>query len=127
MVSPRGVEVDDKDNVWFGDASGHQIGKFQGLEQLSYIIRPRKMHRLTPRILIRELATFIFSDYAGNKATRFDPKTESFVEYPLPTPESYPLFLDFDSKGRIWYAAGGPSAGKIGVADPGPPQSIRKR
>jgi streptogramin lyase len=128
MVSPRGVEVDGEDNVWFGDAFGHQIGKLDPRTGAVKLYHPPSKNASPYAANIDKRTGYIyFSDYAGNKVTRFDPKTESFVEYPLPTPESYPRFLDFDSKGRIWYAAGGPFAGKIGVIDPGPAQSIRNR
>jgi streptogramin lyase len=123
MVSPRGVEVDGEDNVWFGDAFGHQLGKLDPRTGAVKLYRTPSEHSSPYAANIDKRTGYIyFSDYAGNKITRFDPKTESFVEYPLPTPESYPRFLDFDSKGRIWYAAGGPFAGKIGVVDPGPAQ-----
>jgi streptogramin lyase len=57
------------------------------------------------------------TDFAGNRLTRFDPRTETFVEYPLPHNESYPRFLSIDDKGRIWFAEWWNS--RLGVMDPG--------
>jgi virginiamycin B lyase len=58
-----------------------------------------------------------FSDLVGNNVTRFDPKTEQFVEYPLPTRDAGPKFMDVDAKGRIWFTE--VMGAKIGVIDPG--------
>ena len=33
---------------------------------------------------------------------RFDPRTESFTVYPLPTRVTYTRELDFDRAGRVW-------------------------
>ena len=33
---------------------------------------------------------------------RFDPRTESFTVYPLPTRVTYTRELDFDREGRVW-------------------------
>jgi streptogramin lyase len=38
----------------------------------------------------------------GNRLVRFDPQTESFTIYDLPTPHSGPRRLDVDSEGRVW-------------------------
>jgi streptogramin lyase len=128
MVSPRGLEVDGEGNVWFGDALGHQIGKLDPKTGAVKLYHPPTANAYPYAAVIEKRTGYIyFGDYAGNKVTRFDPKTETFVEYPLPTPESFPRFLDFDSKGRIWYGAGGPYAGKIGVIDPGPAQSTHNQ
>jgi streptogramin lyase len=38
----------------------------------------------------------------GNRLVRFDPRTESFTLYDLPTPHSGPRRLDVDAAGRVW-------------------------
>jgi streptogramin lyase len=50
--------------------------------------------------------------------TRFDPKTETFVEYPFPSRNVNPrLGIGIDPQGRIWYTQF--MNGSIGVLDPG--------
>src|SRR5262245_25067872 len=57
--------------------------------------------------------------YTGQRANvvgRFDPVTQQFKEYTLPTPNSGPHGLQPDRDGNIWYT--GNSAGLIGKIDP---------
>ena len=44
-----------------------------------------------------------FGEYKGGKIGRFDPKTETFKEYPLPGPDPTPYALGFDADGYLWY------------------------
>ncbi|MGH9786033.1 MAG: hypothetical protein ACRD88_17830 [Terriglobia bacterium] len=60
------------------------------------------------------------ADTVGNNITRFDPKTEQFIEYSLPTRNTSVRFMGVDPKGRAWY--GGFWNGIIGVIDPGESQ-----
>src|SRR4030095_14257596 len=57
--------------------------------------------------------------YTGQRANvigRFDPATQQFKEYTLPTPNSGPHGLQADKDGNIWYT--GNAAGLIGKIDP---------
>lgn len=57
--------------------------------------------------------------YTGQRANvigRFDPTTQQFKEYTLPTPNSGPHGLQADKDGNIWYS--GNAAGLIGKVDP---------
>jgi streptogramin lyase len=50
--------------------------------------------------------------------TRFDPRTETFVEYPFPSRNVNPrLGIGIDPQGRIWFTEF--MNGRIGVLDPG--------
>ena len=63
------------------------------------------------------------ADVNGNNITRFDPKTEPFVEYPIPSADAVPRFIDVDSgTGKVWFTEF--FTGKIGVLDPG--DSVRQ-
>src|SRR5437899_12592398 len=56
--------------------------------------------------------------YTGQRANvigRFDPSTQQFKEFALPTPNSGPHGLQPDRDGNIWYT--GNSAGLIGKVD----------
>ena len=57
--------------------------------------------------------------YTGQRANvigRFDPATQQFKEFALPTPNSGPHGLQADKDGNIWYT--GNAAGLIGKIDP---------
>jgi virginiamycin B lyase len=46
-----------------------------------------------------------FSERRGGKIGRFDPKTETFKEFPLPGPEPSPYAIGIDRDHMIWYSA----------------------
>jgi len=46
-----------------------------------------------------------FSERRGGKIGRFDPKTESFKEFPLPGPSPSPYAIGIDRDRMIWYAS----------------------
>lgn len=46
-----------------------------------------------------------FSERQGNKIGRFDTKTETFKEFPLPGPEASPYAIGIDRAGMIWYSS----------------------
>jgi virginiamycin B lyase len=46
-----------------------------------------------------------FTERQGNKIGRFDPKTESFKEFPLPGPEASPYAIGIDRNQMIWYSS----------------------
>jgi virginiamycin B lyase len=119
VLSARGMIVDHEDNVWFGNYYGHTLVKLDPKTGTVKQYHPPTPNATPYGAVIDDTTGYIyFADVNGNHVTRFDPKTEKFVEYPLPTLESYCRFLGVDSKGKVWYAAGGPFAGKVGVIDP---------
>jgi virginiamycin B lyase len=42
-------------------------------------------------------------EFTAGKMARFDPKTQTFTEYPLPGPEPTPYSMGFDADGYLWY------------------------
>lgn len=52
----------------------------------------------------------------ANKVAKFDPASESFSSYDIPTPNSGPLGIASDRSGNIWFAESG--AGSIARIDP---------
>ncbi len=46
-----------------------------------------------------------FTERRGNKIGRFDPKTETFKEFPLPGPEASPYAIGIDRDHMIWYSS----------------------
>jgi streptogramin lyase len=55
---------------------------------------------------------------SGNNITRFDSKTETFTEYPIPQrpDRSYARFIAADVKGRVWFTEY--FGDRIGFVDP---------
>jgi len=105
--------------IWFGNYYGHALVKKDPKTAAVKQYRSPAPNATPYGGVVEDTTGYIyFADVNGNHVTRFDPKTEKFVEYPLPTLESYCRFLGVDSKGKVWYAAGGPFAGKVGVIDP---------
>jgi streptogramin lyase len=51
----------------------------------------------------------------GNKLNKFDPKTMTFTDYPLPAPGRGPRGVDVTTDGKIWFATG---SGHLGRFDP---------
>ena len=50
-----------------------------------------------------------------NVIGRFDPATEAFTQFPLPTPDAKPCGLLVDAEGTVWFSErGGGKLGKIG-------------
>ncbi len=46
-----------------------------------------------------------FSERQGNKIGRFDPKTQTFREFPLPGPEASPYAIGVDRDRMVWYSS----------------------
>jgi len=57
-----------------------------------------------------------FGERSGNKIGRFDPKTETFKEFPLPGPSASPYPMAVGKDGGIWY--GSTDQDLIGRLDP---------
>jgi hypothetical protein len=51
----------------------------------------------------------------GNKLNKFDPKTTTFKDYPLPPPGRGPRGVDASTDGLVWFATG---SGHLGRLDP---------
>jgi streptogramin lyase len=120
IVSARGLVVDAEDNIWFGNFFGHTLAKLDPKTGTVKQYHPPTANATPYGAVVDKKSGYIYyADTVGNHVTGFDPKTEQFVEYPLPSYESYPRFLGLDTKGRVWYGEGGPFQTKIGMLDPG--------
>ena len=69
---------------------------------------------------VRDIAWFSEYDYQSNKVGRFNISTETFEEYPVPTPKSVPHTPIVAKDGRLWMALDGPvdNAAKLVSVDP---------
>jgi len=57
------------------------------------------------RIQVDDDGIVWFSERRGNKIGRFDPRTETFKEFPLPGPEASPYAVGIDRDRMIWYSS----------------------
>ena len=57
------------------------------------------------RLQVDADGTVWFTERRGGKIGHFDPKTETFKEYPLPGPEPSPYAIGIDRNHMIWYSS----------------------
>ena len=56
-----------------------------------------------------------YNEFAANQLVRFDPKTQAFEKFPLPSPRSEVRHMARDARGRVWMALSG--ANKAAVVE----------
>ncbi len=138
---PFGISVDSKDNIWFTAQAANSIVKFDPVKMIfkEYLIPSAKdlpkaewkyspSEKTTPKdvynvfsvgspgaMTIDKNDRLWFVEQIGNKIGVFDPSTEQFTEYDIPTPQSNPYDIAMDSEGNVWFAEW--NAGKIGKLD----------
>jgi copper transport protein len=105
--------VDDK--VWFTDTPDSKIGYFDlTSEEIRLIPLPTKS---IPISLESDLEGNIWIALVDRHVLlRYNPQTNEFIEYTIPTSPAGPAALARDADGNIWFAES--QAGKIGVIDP---------
>jgi virginiamycin B lyase len=103
--SSYGITFDKDGNTWFCVLKKDgKIGRIDAkTEKLTQWSPPTQG---TPqRLSIDSDGMVWFGERTGNKLGRFDPKTETFKEYPLPGPAATPYALIVGKDGGIWYAS----------------------
>ncbi len=139
--SPNGVAIDKKDRVWFTQAAGNNIAVYDPASRVLKEYRipstkdlPESDWKYDPsNKTMPEKSINIYSvggpgnltidkdgvvwavTLLGNSIVRFDPESEEFVEFLLPTKNAQPYDIAADSKGRIWFVE--KNAGAIGYLD----------
>ena len=114
----RGIDVDGQDNIWFGAFFDHKLGMLDSKTGTVKLYQPPTSGATPYGVVVDKRTGYIWiSDFSGNHITRFDPKTEQFIEYPIPSRSAYPRFIDLDQQGRPWFTEYW--NGKIGFLDPG--------
>src|SRR6266849_1049063 len=99
------VRVDAKGNLWFCVLQKDgKIGKIDAkTEKVTQWSPPTQG---TPqRLAIDSDGIVWFGERTGHKIGRFDPKTETFKEYPLPGPAATPYAIIVGKDNGIWYAS----------------------
>lgn len=108
------LKIDDG-KVWFTDTPESKVGYFAPeTEQFKIIPMPVKS---IPIALETDLEGNMWIALADRHSLlKYDPRTEQFQEYALPTNPAGPIALKRDQDGNIWFAES--QGGKIGVIDP---------
>ena len=115
----RGIFVDSQDNVWFAAFDSHKIGKLNAKTGETKFYQP-PTEKAAPYSFVEDTRRGViwFGDLNGNNLTRFDPRTETFIEYPFPSRNvNLRLGIGIDPQGRIWFTEF--LNGRIGALDPG--------
>jgi virginiamycin B lyase len=116
VPSSYGITFDRDGNVWFCVLKKDgKIGRIDAkTEKVTQWSPPTQG---TPqRLAIDSDGIVWFGERTGNKIGRFDPKTETFKEYPLPGPSASPYPMAVGKDGGIWY--GSTDQDTIGRLDP---------
>jgi len=103
--SSYGITFDKDGNVWFCVLKKDgKIGRIDAkTEKVTQWSPPTQG---TPqRLSIDSNGIIWFGERTGNKIGRFDPKTETFKEYPLPGPAATPYAIIVGKDNGIWYAS----------------------
>jgi copper transport protein len=108
------LKLDDS-KVWFTDTPDSKIGYFD--------IKTEQFHIIP--LPVKSIPISLETDNDGNlwialvdqhMLLRYDPISEEFTDYKLPTNPAGPVALTRDQNGMIWFAES--QGGKIGVIDP---------
>jgi len=104
--TPRRLRFDSKGGLWIPSFSESLLAHFD-LETRVFRTWPLPVEPLgsdTPYALAIDQQTDIVWICGTNSDTmiRFEPETEHFTVYPLPTRVTYTREVDFDRQGRVW-------------------------
>jgi len=100
--SPYGLAADDKNNLFLMDFGDEVIARMDA-QTLQTTIYPTPAPRSRPRRAMRDGQGRIwFAEYAANKVAMFDPVKETFKEWDVPTPFTYPYDVFLDKNNDLW-------------------------
>jgi streptogramin lyase len=119
VVNIRGITIDPQDNLWFGDFLGHRLGKMDVKTGAVKFYKPPTPNATVYGETYNPVDGNIWlADMNGNNITRFNPRTEKFTEFPIPSraDRSYARFIATDAKGRVWFTEY--FGDRIGYVDP---------
>jgi streptogramin lyase len=114
--SVYGIYTDSKNNLFFCDFGGENIGKIDA-KTGKLTLFPTPTPRSRPRRgRIDDQDRLWFGEFYGDKIGMFDTRTEQFQEWPVPTPFTAPYDAVRDKNGEIWSA--GMEADRVMRMDP---------
>jgi len=102
-----GVAVDKDGNCWFTEYNAvGKIGKIDGKTLEVKTWNPPGSNTVySRRIQIDADGNIWFSQSGAGQIGRFDPKTETFKNYPLPGPNASPYAMNLDRNHDVWYSS----------------------
>ena len=101
--SGYGMPVDSQNNVWLLENGNNRIGKVDAKTNVATIWTATEEQGSRPRRgRFDEQDRLIFAMYGAHKVGMFDPKTEKFKEWKIPTPWSAPYDAQSDKAGFAW-------------------------
>jgi virginiamycin B lyase len=102
-----GVQADKEGNCWFTQYSAEgKIGRIDGKTLEVKTWNPPGSNTLySRRIQLDSDGIVWFSQSGAGQIGRFDPKTETFKNYPLPGPIPSPYAMNLDKNHDIWYSS----------------------
>ncbi len=92
--------IDRAGNVWYVDRALHRLDLKTGSVK-SY---PAPPNAGGYDVDVDSKDRFVYNGWRTGKMGVFDPKTETFAEYPVPTPGSGPRRGEFDARDRYWFS-----------------------
>ena len=116
VPSAYGIALDKEGTVWFTEMNKTgTVGKVdpKTLKVTKYVPPFRDRPR---RIQIADDGAVWFAVFDDSRIARFDPKTETFKDYPLPHIKSSPYALGIATDKSLWYSS--ESRDLIGRLDP---------
>jgi virginiamycin B lyase len=102
-----GVVVDKDGNCWFTEYSAAgKIGRIDGKTLEVKTWNPPGSNTVySRRIQLDSDGIVWFSQSGAGQIGRFDPKTETFTNYPLPGPVPSPYAMNLDKNHDVWYSS----------------------
>jgi streptogramin lyase len=115
---PRRMNVDANGDIWVGLWQAGKLMKIDYKTKEMKIFTPPTPNAGNYSVVVDKKNNLIWtSEQKVDKIGRFDPKTEEFVEFPLPEAQSDPRRVDIDpmNPNRIYFS--GDTAGRLGFVE----------
>jgi streptogramin lyase len=104
--APRRLRFDSKGGLWIPGFSSGVVSRFdtqsRDFQVWELPIEPRGSETPYALHVDRRSDQVWICGTNSDSLWRFDPITERFTMYPLPTRVSYTREIDFDAQGRVW-------------------------
>ena len=98
-----GVESDSMNNLYFFDFAGWYVGRIDAKTgKVNLYTTPTPGVTRPRRGNMDSQGRLWFTQYGVNQVAMFDPKTEQFREWELPTPNTRPYDVTLDKNGHAW-------------------------
>lgn len=108
FVTPRRLRFDSKGGLWVPSYSENTLNlynpKTQQWKSWEIPVTPKNAEVPYAVFVDKKTDTVWITGTQTDSFIHFDPKTEQFVSYPLPTLVTYTRDIDMDSEDRIWSA-----------------------